>query len=123
VVVSLGDFVFNPPPTRIRTRIKKLMGETPLVGEPEDAHYPLGMDVREIELEGWLVDQIKMKIGTKDLQTQIDELEALQLAGDIVSFSSDVTGTIDVAIVSIQIKLLKGEINRSFRIKLLEFTG
>jgi len=124
VVTRLGTFEFFPEPTRITVKATKLIGSSALIGEEKDAYYPLGAKAREITLEGWLVEEKARGIGFhRTLDEQLNALRDIVKAGEIVTFISDLTGEIKVAVADISFQHLEGLLDRSYRIRLLEYIG
>jgi len=122
MVTRLGSFEFFPEPSRIIVKATKLLGSSALIGEEKDAYYPIGAKAREISLEGWLIDEKKRGIGLqRTLEEQLNSLRDLVKKGDLVSFYSDLTGALIVAITDIDFRHIKGILDRRYTIKLLEY--
>jgi len=119
-MVTLGDFRFNPPPESIRVRVKKLIGTSALIGRTFDAFYPLGMEVKEITLEGVFVNQQYYNLGDKTARQQEAQIYDFLRGAAVLTFTSDVTGAIDVVIADFRVKYERGSLGLRYTLKLIE---
>jgi hypothetical protein len=122
MVTRLGDFEFFPEPSKISIKATKLIGSSALIGEEKDAFYTMGAKAREITLEGWIVEEKARGLGlNRTLEEQISALRDILAAGNTVTFVSDLTGSIEVAVVEVSFQNLRGQLDRTYRIRLLEY--